>query len=88
MFFQKSRKSKIQELKEIESTKKLNDSLGFIEEQRKNYKRKLVSNKINFDLLNVEKEYNQTKVIYKLQNYLFQDLIMQLLKLEIGFKKD
>lgn len=60
---QSQENQKIQELKEIESTiKKLNDSLGFIEEQRKTI-RKLVERgiKSNFDLLNVEKEYNQTK---------------------------
>ena len=60
---QSQESQKIQELKEIESTiKKLNDSLGFIEEQRKTI-RKLVERgiKSNFDLLNVEKEYNQTK---------------------------
>ena len=54
---------KIQELREIESTiRKLSDSLGFIEEQRKTI-RKLVERgvKSNFDLLNIEKEYNQTK---------------------------
>jgi membrane fusion protein, adhesin transport system len=54
---------KIQELREIESTiRKLGDSLGFIEEQRKTI-RKLVERgvKSNFDLLNIEKEYNQTK---------------------------
>lgn len=54
---------KIQELKEIESTiKKLTDSLGFIEEQRKTI-RKLVERgiKSNYDLLDIEKEYNQTK---------------------------
>ena len=54
---------KFQELKEIESTiNKLNDSLGFIEEQRKTI-RKLVERgiKSNFDLLDIEKEYNQTK---------------------------
>lgn len=60
---QSQENQKIQELKEIESTiKKLNDSLGFIEEQRKTI-RKLVERgiKSNFDLLNIEKEYNQTK---------------------------
>lgn len=54
---------KVQELREIESTiRKLSDSLGFIEEQRKTI-RKLVERgvKSNFDLLNIEKEYNQTK---------------------------
>jgi membrane fusion protein, adhesin transport system len=54
---------KIQELKEIESTiRKSTDSLGFIEQQRKTI-RKLVERgiKSNFDLLNIEKEYNQTK---------------------------
>lgn len=54
---------KIQELKEIESTiRKLTDSLGFIEEQRKTI-RKLVERgiKSNFDLLDIEKEYNQTR---------------------------
>ena len=54
---------KIQELREIESTiKKLTDSLGFIEEQRKTI-RKLVERgvKSNYDLLNIEKEYNQTR---------------------------
>lgn len=60
---QNQESQKIQELKEIESTiKKLNDSLGFIEEQRKTI-RKLVERgiKSNFDLLDIEKEYNQTK---------------------------
>ncbi|QEZ89931.1 HlyD family type I secretion periplasmic adaptor subunit [Aliarcobacter cibarius] len=54
---------KIQELKEIESTiKKLKDNLGFIEEQKKTIKQ-LVERKIksNIDLLDMEKEYNQTK---------------------------
>lgn len=54
---------KIQELKEIESTiKKLRDSLVFIEEQRKTI-RLLVERKIksNIDLLDMEKEYNQTR---------------------------
>lgn len=56
-------KQKVQELREIESTiKKLTDSLGFIEEQRKTI-RKLVERgiKSNYDLLDIEKEYNQTK---------------------------
>jgi len=60
---QNQESQKIQELREIESTiKKLNDSLGFIEEQRKTIK-KLVERgiKSNFDLLDIEKEYNQTK---------------------------
>ena len=54
---------KIQELREIESTiRKLSDSLGFIEEQRKTI-RKLVERgvKSNFDLLDIEKEYNLTR---------------------------
>ena len=54
---------KEQELKEIESTiKKLTDSLGFIEEQRVTI-RKLVERgiKSNYDLLDIEKEYNVTK---------------------------
>lgn len=54
---------KKQELREIESTIiKLESSLGFIKEQRKTIK-KLVSKgvKSNYDLLNIEKEYNQTK---------------------------
>lgn len=54
---------KIQELREIESTiKKLTDSLGFIEEQRKTI-RKLVERgiKSNYDLLDIEKEYNVTR---------------------------
>lgn len=54
---------KIQELREIESTiKKLRDSLVFIEEQRKTI-RLLVERKIksNIDLLDMEKEYNQTR---------------------------
>ncbi|QKF74225.1 type I secretion system membrane fusion protein, HlyD family [Aliarcobacter faecis] len=54
---------KIQELKEIESTiKKLKDNLGFIEEQKKTIKQ-LVERKIksNIDLLDMEKEHNQTK---------------------------
>lgn len=54
---------KIQELKEIESTiKKLKDNLGFIDEQKKTIKQ-LVERKIksNIDLLDMEKEYNQTK---------------------------
>jgi adhesin transport system membrane fusion protein len=60
---QNQEKQKIQELREIESTiKKLTDSLGFIEEQRKTI-RKLVERgiKSNYDLLDIEKEYNQTK---------------------------
>jgi membrane fusion protein, adhesin transport system len=60
---QNQKSQKIQELKEIESTiKKLNDSLGFIEEQRKTI-RKLVERgiKSTFDLLDIEKEYNQTR---------------------------
>jgi adhesin transport system membrane fusion protein len=42
--------------------KKLTDSLGFIEEQRKTI-RKLVERgiKSNYDLLDIEKEYNVTK---------------------------
>lgn len=54
---------KKQELREIQSNiRKLNDSLGFIEEQRKTIK-KLVARgvKSNYDLLNIEKEYTQTK---------------------------
>lgn len=54
---------KIQELREIESTiKKLKDNLKFIDEQRDTIK-KLVERKIksNIDLLDMEKEYNQTK---------------------------
>lgn len=54
---------KIQELREIESTiKKLKDNLGFIDEQKKTIKQ-LVERKIksNIDLLDMEKEYNQTK---------------------------
>jgi membrane fusion protein, adhesin transport system len=54
---------KIQELKEIESTiSQLTDSLGFIEEQRATIK-KLVARgvKSNYDLLNIEREYTQTK---------------------------
>lgn len=54
---------KRQELREIESTiNKLTSSLGFIEEQRKTIK-KLVSRgvKSNYDLLNIEKEYTQTR---------------------------
>jgi len=60
---QNQESQKIQELKEIESTiKKLTDSLGFIEQQRKTI-RKLVERgiKSNYDLLDIEKEYNQTK---------------------------
>jgi membrane fusion protein, adhesin transport system len=60
---QNQESQKVQELREIESTiKKLNDSLGFIEEQRKTI-RKLVERgiKSNFDLLDIEKEYNQTR---------------------------
>ena len=60
---QNQENQKVQELKEIESTiKKLTDSLGFIEEQRKTI-RKLVERgiKSNYDLLDIEKEYNQTK---------------------------
>lgn len=60
---QSQKSQKIQELKEIESTiKKLNDSLGFIEQQRKTI-RKLVERgiKSSFDLLDIEKEYNQTE---------------------------
>ena len=54
---------KRQELKEIRSNiKKLDESLGYITEQRKTIK-KLVSRgvKSKFDLLNIEKEYTQTK---------------------------
>ena len=54
---------KKQELKEIRSNiKKLRISLGFIEEQRKTIK-KLVSRgvKSKYDLLDIEKEYIQTK---------------------------
>lgn len=54
---------KIQEKKEIESTiKNLTRNLAFIEEQRKTIK-KLVRRKIKskYELLNVEKEYNQTR---------------------------
>lgn len=54
---------KKQELREIRSTiSKLNSSLGFIEEQRRTIK-KLVAKgiKSKYDLLNIEKEYNQTK---------------------------
>ena len=60
---QNQESQKIQELREIESTiKKLTDSLGFIEEQRKTIK-KLVERgiKSNYDLLDIEKEYNQTR---------------------------
>lgn len=60
---QNQESQKIQELKEIESTiKKLTDSLGFIEEQRVTIK-KLVERgiKSNYDLLDIEKEYNVTK---------------------------
>jgi adhesin transport system membrane fusion protein len=60
---QSQESQKIQELREIESTiKKLTDSLGFIEEQRKTIK-KLVERgiKSNYDLLDIEKEYNQTR---------------------------
>lgn len=54
---------KKQELLEIQSTiKKLTKSLDFIEQQRKTIK-KLVARgvKSKFDLLDIEKEYNQTK---------------------------
>ena len=54
---------KRQELKEIRSNiRKLDESLGYITEQRKTIK-KLVSRgvKSKFDLLNIEKEYTQTK---------------------------
>ncbi len=54
---------KVQELREIESTiRKLKDNLGFIDEQKKTIKQ-LVERKIksNIDLLDMEKEYNQTK---------------------------
>lgn len=54
---------KVQELREIESTiRKLKDNLRFIDEQRDTIK-KLVERKIksNIDLLDMEKEYNQTK---------------------------
>uniref|UniRef100_UPI004048E759 HlyD family type I secretion periplasmic adaptor subunit n=2 Tax=Aliarcobacter sp. TaxID=2321116 RepID=UPI004048E759 len=54
---------KIQELKEIESTiEKLTESLGYIEKQRLTI-RKLVERgiKSNFDLLDIEKEYNLTR---------------------------
>ena len=60
---QSQENQKIQELKEIESTiRKLTDSLGFIEEQRKTI-RKLVERgiKSNYDLLDIEKEYNITR---------------------------
>ena len=53
---------KVQELREIESTiKKLRDNLRFIDEQKKTIKQ-LVERKIksNIDLLDMEKEYNQT----------------------------
>ena len=54
---------KRQELKEIRSNiNKLSESLGYITEQRKTIK-KLVSRgiKSKYDLLNIEKEYTQTK---------------------------
>ena len=54
---------KRQELLEIKSNiNRLTESLGYIEEQRKTIK-KLVSRgiKSKFDLLNIEKEYNQTR---------------------------
>ncbi|WP_121627128.1 HlyD family type I secretion periplasmic adaptor subunit [Poseidonibacter antarcticus] len=54
---------KRQELKEIRSNiHRLNESLGYITEQRKTIK-KLVSRgvKSKYDLLNIEKEYTQTK---------------------------
>ena len=60
---QSQENQKVQELREIESTiKKLTDSLGFIEEQRKTI-RKLVERgiKSNYDLLDIEKEYNVTR---------------------------
>jgi adhesin transport system membrane fusion protein len=57
------RNQKRQELREIQSTiSKLSDSLGYIEEQRKTIK-KLVARgvKSKYDLLDIEKEYTQTK---------------------------
>ncbi len=54
---------KRQELKEIESTiRNLKRNLEFIKEQRKTIRRLVKSRvKSNYDLLNAEKEYNQTR---------------------------
>lgn len=57
------RNQKRQELREIESTiSKLTQSLGYIEEQRKTIKQLVARGvKSKYDLLDIEKEYTQTK---------------------------